>query len=59
MLPKDPFILFSVINTRLRDTRLNLDKLCKDEDADVDEILAKMKSISMTYDEDNNCFRKQ
>ncbi len=58
MLPKDPFILFSVINTRLRDSGLNLNELCKRENADIDEIITKMQSISMLYDEENNCFRK-
>ena len=29
-LPKDPFILFSVINTKLRDFYPSLDALCAD-----------------------------
>ena len=58
MLPNDPYILFSVINTRLRDSDVTLEELCKIENADFDDIIAKMKSISMSYDKENNCFRK-
>ena len=59
MLPKDPFILFSFINTRLRDSGMSLESLCKSESADVEDVKAKMLSISMVYDSENNCFRKQ
>ena len=33
-LPKDPFILFSVINTKLRDFYPSLDALCADLQVD-------------------------
>ena len=38
MLPKDPIILLSVVNTRLRDLYSNLQELCAAEDADPEEV---------------------
>ena len=37
-LPKDPVLLLSVVNTKLRDRYLTLDDLCEDMQADKDEI---------------------
>ena len=36
MLPADPIILLSYINTQLRDHYASLDALCADQDADKD-----------------------
>ena len=58
MLPKDPFILFSWLNTKLRDSYSSLDALCKCESADINEIITVMKSIGFSYDYDTNSFRK-
>ena len=49
-LPQDPFILFSYINTKLRDNYSSLDVLCEDLDIDKDEIIKKLRTIGMTYD---------
>ncbi len=49
-LPQDPFILFSYINTKLRDNYSSLDILCEDLDIDKDELIKKLKTIGMTYD---------
>ena len=40
MLPADPIILLSYINTQLRDHYASLDALCADQDADKDAILS-------------------
>lgn len=48
-LPQDPFILFSYINTKLRDNYSSLDILCEDLDIDKDELIKKLKTIGMTY----------
>ena len=56
MLPQDPVILLSYVNTQLRDHYTSLDDLCKSLDADrqaVEETLAK---IDYTYDEGTNKF---
>ena len=38
MLPKDPFILLSYVNTRLRDRFSDLEELCEDEQIDRDAL---------------------
>ena len=49
MLPKDPFILLSVINTKLRDNYKNLDVLCEDVDEDKMEIIHILDNAGYTY----------
>ena len=49
-LPQDPFILFSFINTKLRDNYSSLDILCEDLNIDKDELIKKLATIGMTYD---------
>lgn len=48
-LPQDPFILFSYINTKLRDNYSSLDVLCEDLNIDKDELIKKLATIGMTY----------
>ena len=57
MLPKDPAILLSVINTYLRDTYPSLDELCAALGADKDEITAALAKIGFSYDETQNRFK--
>ena len=57
-LPKDPFILLSVINMKLRDFYPNLDALCDDMDEDKNEIIAAMAKAGYHYDENRNAFVK-
>ena len=56
MLPKDPVILLSVINTKLRDFYSDLDALCDDLEADKDEITAALSKIGYTYSPEKNQF---
>ena len=56
MLPNDPFLLFSVINTKLRDYYKNLDELCCDLQLDKKDIIDKISSIGYEYDEQLNKF---
>ncbi len=56
MLPKDPAILLSVINTKLRDFYSDLDALCDDLEADKDEITAALNKIGYTYSPEKNQF---
>lgn len=56
MLPKDPMILFSFLNTRLRDLYGSLDELCDDMEADKASILETMASVGFHYDPEKNTF---
>lgn len=56
MLPKDPVMLLSFLNLKLRDYYANLDALCEDLDVDKKEIVDKLSAINYTYDADKNQF---
>ena len=56
MLPNDPMILLSYINTKLRDDYPTLNALCDDLQADKTEIEAKLKAIDYTYNAELNKF---
>lgn len=55
-LPKDNFLLLSVINTKLRDCYSNLDALCNDLDEDKNDIISRLSSVGYFYDENVNQF---
>lgn len=55
-LPKEPALLLSVVNTKLRDYYPTLDALCEDMDADKGELIGKLESIDYRYDESKNQF---
>ena len=57
MLPKDPIILVSVLNTKLRDRYPNLSALCDDLDEDENEIITAAKSVGYDYNKDSNQFK--
>ena len=56
MLPQDPFILYSYLNTQLRDFYPNLDALCDDLDEDKDAIIKKLSAVGFEYNEARNQF---
>ena len=56
MLPNDPMILLSYINTKLRDCYDSLDLLCDDLQADKTQIEEILKSIDYTYSAELNRF---
>ena len=56
MLPNDPVILLSVINTKLRDNYKNLDLLCDDLGTNKEEIVNKLKYIGYEYNDKLNKF---
>ena len=56
MLPNQPMILLSFINTKLRDDFASLDELCDDFHVAKDEIEEKLASIDYEYDETLNKF---
>ena len=55
-LPKDPVMLLSVVNTRLRDVYPNLEELAKAEGVGADEIKGSLAVINYVYDEALNKF---
>lgn len=56
MLPQDPIILLSFVNTKLRDEYPSLDELCAALDADREELLRKLESVGYAYAEERNQF---
>lgn len=55
-MPSNPYILLSVINTKLRDNYSSLKTLCEEEDLSEEEIISLLKSIDYVYDEKLNKF---
>lgn len=56
MLPNDPMMLLSYVNTKLRDEFSNLDLLCRELGAERSEIEQKLGGIDYAYDEQLNKF---
>ncbi len=56
MIPKDPVMLLSFVNLKLRDFYSNLDAMCDDLDADREEIVRILAGIDYHYDTEKNQF---
>ena len=56
MIPKDPMILLSYVNTQLRDYYDSLEALCTCRGLNRESLLDKMDSIDYHYDEETNQF---
>ena len=60
MIPQDPIILLSYVNTQLRDNYESLDKLAEGlelSDEEVKEIVDKLEGVGYKYDEGANQFK--
>ena len=55
-LPKDPVMLLSVVNTKLRDYYPNLEELAAGEGVTVEEVENKLRMINYIYDKNHNQF---
>ena len=55
-LPKDPVMLLSVVNTKLRDFYPSLDELAAAEGVTVEEIVNTLEKINYVYDMNQNRF---
>ena len=55
-IPKDPAILLSYINTKLRDEYPNLEELCRSMCISREDIEAKLSLINYRYNKEKNCF---
>ena len=56
-LPNDPFMLFSIINMKLRDENLTLNEFCEEYDVDKSSIVNALQDIGFTYDENFRRFK--
>lgn len=56
-LPKDPFMLYSYINMKLRDEYASLDELCDSENVDRGELEAALDEAGFEYVPEINQFR--
>lgn len=56
MIPKDPAILLSFINMKLRNEYASLKDLCEDLQIDVIDLCRKLDAIDYQYDSSRNQF---
>lgn len=56
-LPKDPIMLLSVVNMKLRDFYSSLEEMCEDMDIRLDEIVNILASAGFEYDREQNRFK--
>ena len=56
LLPNNPMMLLSVVNTQLRDEFSNLDELCIFFQQDRSELEEKLAAIGFAYDPELNRF---
>ena len=57
MLPHDPMILLSYINTKLRDDFADLDDLCSALELDPTELCDRLAPLGYTYNHTHNRFQ--
>lgn len=55
-LPKDPMMLFSFINMKLRDYYPSLDALCADLNVSKEDIVNRLKAVGFEYNPSQNKF---
>ena len=56
MLPADPIMCMSVVNTKLRDLYGSLDDLCEDLEEDRETLEKRLQAAGFAYDPDQNQF---
>ena len=57
MIPKNPEMLLSFINMKLRDFYSSLEDLCYDLDESIDDIKDILNSIGYKYNKEENQFK--
>lgn len=55
-LPKDPIMLMSYVNTKLRDYYPTLDALCEDMGVDREDLLKQLGAVGFEYNPTTNKF---
>ena len=56
MIPKDPAMLLSYVNLKLRDYYSGFEEMCEDMDIEKEVITEKLASIDYQYDKEKNQF---
>ena len=56
MLPQDPVILLSYVNTKLRDDYPSLEELCGALDVDREELVRRLEGVNYRYSPEHNQF---
>lgn len=56
MIPKEPVMLLSFVNLKLRDFYDSLEALCEDMELDREELSDKLATIDYHYDREKNQF---
>lgn len=56
MIPKDPAMLLSFVNLKLRDNYKSLEEMCDDLDINSEDIIKSLNSIDYEYDRETNQF---
>lgn len=56
MLPQDPMILLSYVNTKLRDDYPSLEELCVALDVDREELVSRLEGVNYSYNPEHNQF---
>ncbi|HIV25395.1 MAG TPA: DUF4250 domain-containing protein [Candidatus Scatomonas pullistercoris] len=57
MIPRDPVMLLSYVNTQLRDHYGSLEEFCSAFGIQEEEICGKLQEIDYAYDRESNQFR--
>lgn len=57
MLPKDPIILLSTVNTKLRDHHDSLEDLCLTYNIKPEDLHNQLAKVNYFYDPDQNQFK--
>lgn len=57
MLPRDPFMLLSYVNTKLRDEYTSLDNLCASLDINKDTLISTLRAVGFEYIPSLNQFK--
>lgn len=53
---KDPYMMLSIVNMKLRDECESLEELCRSYDLDMEELLGRMDAIGYSYKASTNQF---
>lgn len=53
---KDPYMLLSIVNMKLRDEAASLEELCKTYNKDIEELKEQLLSVGYVYDLEHNQF---
>lgn len=56
-LPKDPYMLLSYVNTKLRDEYASLSEFADQEEIDLNDLTKTLAAIDFHYDENRKQFR--